>query len=135
MAKVEVGDKWGSLEVTDIRIEPITRIDGAVKETRNECSIYMRCKCGNEFSRAEREMPGRRELRDCGCGLSSNNSRPELFTVSLDRSTAARLMDYCRDNRVNTSSAIRFLLRAGLDTGIEVPEDRLSGRGVVKRVI
>ena len=133
MAGYEVGDKWGHLEITDIRVEDVVIEENGVTERYSECRVYMSCNCGNKFYKPQAEMPGKRQLQDCGCGCGKRSSvRPDMFSVGLDPKTADHLYRFCRVNGVDLSGGLKYLIRRGLaehGNGIPViPEDMKVGR-------
>lgn len=93
------GETWGALHCTDT--ENIKRVldDGAVKETSHEDQYHLVCACGKEFTIWADDFPGRKSMKDCGCGASAP-------TINVESTNKSKLPFGMRRRRVNISMTI-----------------------------
>lgn len=124
-AKISVGDSWGKLVVERVWEEDESQLDGAVTYTYPERFAALRCSCGNEVTIRVKDFPGRRNLRDCGCGAAARrvyvpkgpkpiSERHVQLSVSLRMETVGLLQAYAQSQGFSASRAIDQLLSLAL---------------------
>jgi hypothetical protein len=117
MMKQNIGDTWGYVRVTDIRMETRHSHDGAVSARWGEKTIHLKCQCGKEFSLPYEKFPGRRALKDCGCGIAVDRVSEDLRTsqsIYIEMELLKEITRWAFKNGVSTSKAIVTLAKIGL---------------------
>lgn len=75
MYTFKLGNTWAAITVIDLYEE-----DKKVQESPGITATYkvemveFRCECGAEWSIEQDAFPGRRKLKDCGCGAGSKKT-------------------------------------------------------------
>lgn len=130
------GESWNGLTCIENALLDISTPDprGGVVDYDRVLAHFLKCECGKEFQVQVANCPGKRALRDCGCG--AGGSRYQI-TVSLYAPiTLLRDVDsYAAHHNQTPKSAFMLLVREGLnrmdkDIGKTRPKD---GRVVTTR--
>jgi len=82
---LDIGHKWGALQVIDLENKLREVQDGAVKDKFYEIEYIFKCNCGEEFKVWDHEFPGKKEMRDCSCGAGGDQESPLNDTMRLGR--------------------------------------------------
>ncbi len=126
MMQMRVGDRWGRLTLTDIYTEIVeTRHNGVTDSTPTQF-YEVRCECGSTKVLSKSSFPGRRKMRDCGCGTGVSGGR--ITAAYIDGPTYAQVSTYAREHGLTISKGIVELCRAGLSALQTVATDKTLKR-------
>lgn len=118
---LQVGDSWGALSVQSMYYKDYEISDGAVTESGRACFAELKCACGTSMEMKASDFPGKRALRDCGCGAADEKKIKEYKTITsyylplglLQAVDEWRNTHKCR----GMSHAVAQLLQIGLNLG------------------
>ena len=121
MAKIVAGDRWARLKC--IRVEPAKRVvefPGGSEEIQFIKAV-LGCECGKQISIDRDSFQGKRSMRDCGCGLGSQDSGGVARAVFMPMALWLEIREYADGQwRGNWSAAACELMRAGLKVKAEL---------------
>lgn len=113
------GDKWAAVIVigNEMTSEQVTH--RGVTETVMFRVLEFRCDCGEPIVMKSGDFPGRRKMRDCGCGIWARQSevKPVKMTTTsiyIPIEIMRRLRQYAADNDTTPNKAISRVLDDGL---------------------
>lgn len=109
------GERWGQLHCIRVWNDIETkRNEFGLEETVVTPKAKIRCNCGREFEIRIALFPGKRRLKDCGCGLSIRAAARTVLTAYLPVTTLHRLRAYAGKRGVSISQATNELLISAL---------------------
>lgn len=115
--KLEVGTKWGRLECVKIekREDGVRDPDGNVFASFVFEMYTFKCECGKQFEMTEESWPGKRAMKDCGCGLSDNDGAHVFFNFTGPLAIREAVTVYKKKYEVSFSRACVELLQKGIE--------------------
>lgn len=118
MARVDLdyGVRWGRLVCTEVGIEWKSDIrEEFGGDIARQCKYYeLRCDCGREFRVWKSGFPGKRKMRDCGCGLADEDGVNVFVKWRIPSAILMRLGEFPNVNRAAVDA-----LRRGLGMDVE----------------
>lgn len=113
-AQLRPGAAWSALTCTDVRIVRKTKTLGpGITETFDIVTYDLECQCGKRLSMSAADFPGRRHMKDCGCGTSVNRM-PTVIAVYLPLKLVERVDARASAEGLSRSRLIRNLLISGM---------------------
>lgn len=115
MPRLDVGNRWAALTVTDVFVEREEKRVGGVTESYPVEMVSLECDCGKTFTIRQSEFKGRRHTRDCGCGRGVMRKHISvILTVYLEHDLLMEVEEFATKHFTSKSRAVRKLLRDGL---------------------
>lgn len=107
---IKVGDRWACLTIISEGNSELEAYEG-----RGRNYYVLRCLCGHEFRQFRHEWPGKRQLRDCGCGIADEREGV-IVNVSVNMPLKVRLdvKEYADRQDTSFSRAASELMQYGL---------------------
>ncbi|HEX6825461.1 MAG TPA: hypothetical protein VF077_04010 [Nitrospiraceae bacterium] len=108
---------WGALTVTGIteKWREVQISDGLTEEVR-DYRLYMRCDCGKTVEMFKSEFPGKKEMRDCGCGVgNSRRGVSQIKSFYVSDQLCEQIQVYALKNKLTFSAAVSELVAVGLE--------------------
>jgi hypothetical protein len=87
---------------------------GGVTDSWDETRVRLRCSCGGELAVWKSDWPGRRMVRDCGCGVALLDGRIVSACVSMPLRVKLAVGKHARQRGTSFSRAVQDLVEAGL---------------------
>lgn len=114
--KLSVGTKWSRMECIDIKLskKELTDGDGAVFESWDEVQYTFLCECGKTVKMWQDAWPGKRAMKDCGCGLADEDLGSVMMAFTGPAQFKLNVRRYARTKGWSFSRAIVELVKAGL---------------------
>ena len=111
-------DRWASIRVVSIeqtKGEETNPITGITVESQVS-TFRLLCDCGGEMVYTNRNFPGRRAVRDCGCGMSYKNSDRRIsITLRLPIAQVIALKEVAHQKETPYSQQYTDFIRKGLE--------------------
>jgi len=108
-------NRWGTLQLINIQ-EHIRRVEQSGGwEEFPDVQLTLICHCGKEFTVWQSEFPGKRKMKDCGCGMAERAKRA-LVTFCTTDTNLKRITAYALDQRMTLSKACAEIVEIGLTT-------------------
>ena len=115
------GAKWGHLKCQEVKSGFLTAgnaTDGF--RSRLAVTYELLCSCGKQISVRATQFPGKRLMRDCGCGVADEDYR----SVNIKASVPLRIYDMVRayvdvEGGMTMGHAITKLIEMGWATYLE----------------
>jgi hypothetical protein len=115
-----IGDRWGKLELTDIYTDNVKTVRNGVTDIIPSLFYELTCKCGKTKSISSGMFPGRRKMRDCGCG-SADNGGGRITSAYIHENIFVQVTHYAKEQGITVSKAIGQLCETALATPNATP--------------
>ena len=124
---MHVNERWGQLEVIDMDFQEVTEhpYEG-ITSTSNVIIAKLKCNCGKVFEIRRDQFPGKRRMKDCGCGIAKTDGLCVMTAMSLPFSLMQTIKAFAdKETKSNKSRAMQILMRRGiqhyeLETGTKI---------------
>ena len=116
--RIQAGDRWNRVQCIDISSveRTVPWIGGGGSDIFELEVLTLKCECGKEFTIDKRDFPGKRRVKDCGCGIGFEDGVPIVRAVSMPLELWRQVKEYAEDQYIwNFSAAASALLRSGLE--------------------
>lgn len=115
--KLEAGTKWGRLECIKVekREDGLKDPDGNIFAEFTFEVYTFQCECGKQFEMTEEAWPGKRAMKDCGCGMSDNDGANVFFNFTGPLAVREAVTAYKKAHGVSFSRACVELLQKGIE--------------------
>lgn len=108
------GCRWGQLHC--VAQESELKSVGNAQDGYRQCTALrytVQCACGKQFQIWASEFPGKRLMRDCGCGLGNAQTVSMRIGMPLDVIEIIRLYRAEEGNTMSSNVAIADLIKEG----------------------
>lgn len=115
---MKVGDAWGRLKVVEIVQRVIERDtgDGGFEQYTASVAV-LECDCGERVDCEVKLFPGKRRVRDCGCGLSERDGMQVGFSATLPVGLIEEVRELARREGAGSfSQVLAVVVRKGLES-------------------
>jgi hypothetical protein len=114
MTITRVGDKWGKLRITKIYSEIATVKTPGRTDNLPILFYEFQCECGKVKTIVASTFPGRRKMRDCGCGWAAPCGAGRATGAFIDLKLYDAIVKYSKLKGITVSRAIGVLCRSAL---------------------
>jgi hypothetical protein len=109
----QIGDEWGAFKLSDIYTESVSTTHNGITDIIPTRFMVLDCSCGKRKTIAAGSFPGRRKMRDCGCG-SSIPMGGKITAAYVPDETLKRIKTYASEQGLTVSKAITILCETAL---------------------
>lgn len=114
--KMETGTSWARLRCVKAEVVTIQIRDGDGRpfDSYDEAQYDFECDCGKKFSMSADVWPGKRKMKDCGCGISVDDGVIVVYNFTGPLHLRREIEKYQKSRGLSFSRACVEVMREGV---------------------